>query len=87
MGMDSLVNFGVAGAVIVVVGLFLRHLYVAQKESRAEREQERKILTEIITNDLAHVGEGLAKNVETLQDVAHGLREVRTGLEKLNGRR
>jgi len=87
MEMDSLVNFGVAGAVIMVVGLFLRHLYVAQKESRAEREQERKILTEIITNDLAHVGEGLAKNVETLQDVANGLREVRTGLEKLNGRR
>jgi len=86
MDAGNAVNFGVAGAVIVVVGLFLRHLYVAQKESRAEREQERKVLTDIITNDLAHVGEGLAKNVETLQDVAHGLREVRKGLERLNGK-
>jgi len=81
------VNFGVAGAVIIVVGLFLRHLYVAQKESRAEREAERKVLTDIISEDLRIVGEGLEKNVGMLQDVAHGLREVREGLEKLNGRR
>jgi len=87
MDTSNIVNLGAAAAVVTTAGLFLRHLYAMQKESRAERETERKLLMDIIVNDLCHVGKGLAKNVETLQDVAHGLREVRNGLEKLNGKR
>ena len=84
MDIANIVNLGVAGAVVVTVALFLKHLYIAQKEARAERETERKLLTDIIVNDLNHVGRGLEKNVETLQDVANGLHEVRSALERLN---
>ncbi|HUU31142.1 MAG TPA: hypothetical protein VMY69_03485 [Phycisphaerae bacterium] len=82
----NIVNLGVAAAVVATVLLFLRYQLTSQKESRAEREAERETLTNIIVNDLAHVGKGLAKNVETLQEVANGLREVRSALENINGK-
>lgn len=82
-----LVNLGAASAIIVTVSLFLAHLRKTQRESRAEREAERSVMAGIIRNDLAHVGEGLAESVEAQHDVVNGLREVRSALERLNGKK
>lgn len=77
----EIANYGIAGAVILVVGMFLAYLRYCQKTDREEREKERENcrrerieerdkLTNIIANDLAHVGESLVK--------------VGTGLDKVN---
>lgn len=63
---------GAAVAVVVTVILFLRHLRVSREQDRAEREEERKRLLDIIVNDLAHVGEALF--------------EVKVALKQLNGK-
>lgn len=97
MDISHLVNMGAASAIIVTVSLFLVHLRKTQRESRAEREAERKesrmervaersVLMDLIRNDLAHVGTGLAESVEAQHDVANGLREVRSALERINGK-
>jgi hypothetical protein len=93
MNFSDLVSLGSGGAVIVTVIVFLGYLRWAQKESRTEREQERKALTDIIVNDLTHVGTGLAavnetlaKNNEVLSEAVYSLREVRTALANLNKR-
>lgn len=98
MDYGNFVNLGAASAIIVTVSLFLAHLRKTQRESRAEREAERKesraereaerdTLTGIIVDNLAQVGTGLARNVEMQQEVASGLREVRSALENLNGKK
>ncbi|MBA7576284.1 hypothetical protein ES708_18123 [subsurface metagenome] len=98
MEYGSIVNLGAASAIIITVSLFLAHLRKTQRESRAEREAERKesraereaervVLMDLIRNDLAHVGTGLAESVEAQHDVVNGLREVRSALERLNGKK
>ena len=108
MDVGNAVNLTAAGALITCVGLFLGYIIKMQKESRAEREterreareerererkvaleereRERRILTDIIRTNLAHVGIGLAKNVDTQREVIHSLQEVRDGLRKVNGK-
>lgn len=76
MNFGDLVNLGSAGAVIFTVSLFLAHLRHCQKVDQLERETERNKLTEIIVNDLAHVGEGLAKVNAALDENTTVLREL-----------
>lgn len=76
MGPELLQLLGTGGsaiAVVVTVMLFLRHLRDCRLQDRAEREEERKRLLDVIVNDLAHVSESLV--------------EVKVALQKLNGKR
>lgn len=75
--LTGLVNLGSAGAVIITVSLFLLHLRKCQAADRDEREAERATLTDIIRNDLRHVGDGLVKVNEGLEKVVQELRGLK----------
>jgi len=64
------------GSNIVIVVLFLAYLLKMQRESRAEREVERKTLTDLIANDLHHVTGGLETVNRSLVQTTESLKVV-----------
>ena len=67
-------NLGIAGTVVFVVRLFLRHL----RQERTDRRSEREVFVNIITNHIDHERQALEK----LTDAIHALQILLKGRVK-----
>ena len=64
-------NLGIAGAVVFVVQMFLRHL----RQERSDRRTEREAFLKLIANHIDH-------ERETLEDLARAIRSLEALLKQ-----
>ena len=79
MNAEFWLNLGIAGAVVAVVNLFLRHLRRERASCdacRSAQAEATKEFSRIVTNHLAHEREALEKLAAAVRDLEHLLRDA-----------